>query len=227
MSDNYEMHDTEVTLGSGRLLSLFFGLVVVCAVFFGLGYTLGHNSTVSGSAPIVSPATAAPAPTGSVKPTAVKTSSGPVPCAEGQPCGGQTPAQDLTVINAGATTPDATKAADRSARDAATVGMKVRQAPAPAPAPEVARTSSGNSQTATVQTGGVQPGFVVQIAAVSRKDDADALLGSLRKKNYPVFVLADAGDHLFHVQVGPFADRTAAQQIKDRLAGDGYNAIVK
>ena len=42
MPDLYEAHDTEITLGTGRLLGLFFGLVVVCAVFFGLGYTLGR-----------------------------------------------------------------------------------------------------------------------------------------------------------------------------------------
>ena len=36
--------DTEITLGTGRLVTLFFGLVIVCAVFFGLGYSLGKKS---------------------------------------------------------------------------------------------------------------------------------------------------------------------------------------
>ena len=35
--------DTEITLGTAKLLTLFFGLVVVCAVFFALGYTLGRS----------------------------------------------------------------------------------------------------------------------------------------------------------------------------------------
>ena len=30
--------DTEITLGTAKLLGLFFGLVIVCAVFFALGY---------------------------------------------------------------------------------------------------------------------------------------------------------------------------------------------
>src|SRR3954469_21038118 len=39
--------DTEITLGTGRLLGLFFGLVIVCALFFGLGFSMGRNSTKS------------------------------------------------------------------------------------------------------------------------------------------------------------------------------------
>src|ERR1051325_336744 len=36
--------DTEITLGTGKLLFLFFGLVGVCALFFALGYSLGRKS---------------------------------------------------------------------------------------------------------------------------------------------------------------------------------------
>ena len=32
--------DTEITLGTGKMLALFFGLVAVCAVFFGMGFSL-------------------------------------------------------------------------------------------------------------------------------------------------------------------------------------------
>ena len=38
--------DTEITLGTAKLLGLFFGLVIVCAVFFALGYTLGRKSDI-------------------------------------------------------------------------------------------------------------------------------------------------------------------------------------
>src|SRR5208283_3087012 len=36
--------DTEITLGTGKLLVLFFGLVAICALFFALGYSLGRKS---------------------------------------------------------------------------------------------------------------------------------------------------------------------------------------
>ena len=34
-------------------------------------------------------------------------------------------------------------------------------------------------------------------------------------------------DGFYHVQVGPFAERSQAELIKDRLQADGYNAILK
>ncbi len=70
---------------------------------------------------------------------------------------------------------------------------------------------------------------MVQIAAVSREEDAAALAGALRKKSYNVFVVNNpaAPDRLYHVQVGPFASLQDAEAMKTRLAGEGYNPIVK
>lgn len=69
---------------------------------------------------------------------------------------------------------------------------------------------------------------MVQVAAVSKQEDADILVNALRKKQYPVFVVPSVpGDSLFHVQVGPFSDSKDAEAMRSRLAGDGYNAIVK
>ena len=36
--------DTEIALGTRSLLAIFFGLVLICAVFFGLGYSVGRGS---------------------------------------------------------------------------------------------------------------------------------------------------------------------------------------
>ena len=71
--------------------------------------------------------------------------------------------------------------------------------------------------------------YVVQIAAVSHEEDAAALAGALRKKSYNVFVVNNpaAPDRLYHVQVGPFASLQDAEAMKVRLAGEGYNPIVK
>ena len=68
---------------------------------------------------------------------------------------------------------------------------------------------------------------MVQVAAVSKQEDAEILVTALRKKQYPVFIANAAGDPLFHVQVGPFTDRKDAEAMRTRLSGDGYNAIVK
>src|ERR1041385_9118383 len=61
--------DTEITLGTGKMLALFFGLVALCAVFFGMGYSLGKNSVKPGD-----PVAGVPTP-GGVRPTEVKSNS--------------------------------------------------------------------------------------------------------------------------------------------------------
>ena len=72
------------------------------------------------------------------------------------------------------------------------------------------------------------PPTLCQVAAVSKKEDAEALVGALKKKNYPVFLAANApNDSLFRVQVGPFNDFKDAEAMRGRLAGDGYSPIVK
>ena len=52
--------DTEITLGTGKMLALFFGLVVLCATFFGMGYSIGHNSAKSNAELLPSPSTSRP-----------------------------------------------------------------------------------------------------------------------------------------------------------------------
>src|SRR6201987_3048337 len=42
--------DTEITLGTGKLLVLFFGLVGIWALFFALGYSLGRKAEPAGTA---------------------------------------------------------------------------------------------------------------------------------------------------------------------------------
>ena len=67
----------------------------------------------------------------------------------------------------------------------------------------------------------------MQVAAVSKKEDADNLVTALGKKQYPVFMTTIPSDNLFHVQVGPFSDPKDAETMRARLAGEGYDAIVK
>ena len=71
--------------------------------------------------------------------------------------------------------------------------------------------------------------IVVQIAAVTREDDAVALAGALRKKDYNVIVVKDPtiNDRFYHVQVGPFTNMKEADAMKTRLIAEGYNPIVK
>ena len=66
----------------------------------------------------------------------------------------------------------------------------------------------------------------MQVAAVSKQEDADSLVDALKKKQYPAFVAA-ATDKLFRVQVGPFSDVKEAEAMRTRLIADGYSPILK
>ena len=71
-------------------------------------------------------------------------------------------------------------------------------------------------------------GYFVQVAAVSKQDDAEALVDALKKKEYPAFVASNSTtDKLFRVQVGPFGDIKEAEGMRSRLINDGYNPILK
>jgi cell division septation protein DedD len=78
---------------------------------------------------------------------------------------------------------------------------------------------------AVAQGGGVQA--VVQVAAVSRKGDADMLMAALKRHGYDAAIHQSPQDKLLHVQIGPFTSKKDADAMRQKLIGDGYNAIVK
>src|ERR1043166_4735893 len=93
MEQDQDIRETEITLGTGRLLGLFFGLVTVCALFFSLGYMFGRGSgtgAVHREAANASPGSANRA---ADKPFAgSKPNSGSPNCAAGSPgCSSETP----------------------------------------------------------------------------------------------------------------------------------------
>ena len=184
--------DVEISLGTGRLLGLFFALVVVCGIFFGLGYTLGRS--MGPTAMTAEASTSAMA----AKPKATAGS-------QTEP-GSTAPASDLTFY----------KTVEQ--KDA-NPQLTPTSNPAPAPAANVPASPPEPTHTST---------YVVQVAAVSKKEDAEALASALRKKNYPVFLApSTATDSLFRVQVGPFGDYKEAEGMRARLTSDGYTPIVK
>src|ERR1700675_3910701 len=60
--------DTEITLGTGRMLAIFFTFVLVCAFFFSIGFSLGRRTTITGSLGIAHAGT----PATIVRPSAAK-----------------------------------------------------------------------------------------------------------------------------------------------------------
>ena len=69
--------------------------------------------------------------------------------------------------------------------------------------------------------------LMVQIAAVSHQEDADVLVGALRKRGYAVSARRDPADSLIHVRVGPFNNHDEAERWRLKLLNDGYNAMIQ
>ena len=226
--------DREVTLGPTMLILLGLGLFTLCGVCFVFGYAMGqHGSrplTAGGSTPSV---TQVQNPTLSPKPAASQSSFQPRPATDVPAEGSRNepPAQ----------TPDTNQATQsKPAPTQPTQSPAVSSPPASSPAPPAVHAAlpgqTGGSQSSEAGGSAVRPAltpavpagmFMVQIAAVSHLEDADVLVGALRKRGYGVSVHRDPADALMHVEVGPFATRIDAGAMRQKLLNDGYNAIVQ
>ena len=183
-------YDTEITLGTGKMLALFFGLVILCAVFFGMGFSMGRNSVKAAPELLPSP------------------SESTRPAAKNETPAVSTPTAQATSAPAVQTTADNT---------------------APASAAQQSTTAADQGQNGAAQGTASQPnaGFYVQVAAVSKQEDAEALVDSLKGHQYQAFIANQPSDKLYHVQVGPFTDVKDAEAMRTKLVNDGYNPILK
>jgi DedD protein len=182
--NNANAEDTEITLGTGKMLALFFGLVILCAVFFGMGYSMGKNAVKSAPELLPSPSTS------STHATTSKPSGTPAPPSQ------EVVQQQSVPISGGnnGTTPT---------------------------------TNGSPSQPAGQTASSPDSGFFVQVAAVSKQEDAEALVESLKGRQYAAVIATSASDKLFHVQVGPFANIQDAEATRAKLVSDGYSPILK
>ncbi|SRR6266404_265470 len=175
--------DTEITLGTGKMLAMFFGLVILCAVFFGMGFSMGKNSVKSGPDLLPSPSS----------------TSGTRPSASAGKVASPPAASDSKSV----TTPQAPPEANSPAQS----GSSPEQPPQTPPPAGAA--------------------YFVQVAAVSKQEDAEALVESLKGRQYAAFIASPSPDKFFHVQVGPFSDIKEAESMRAKLVSDGYNPILK
>jgi cell division septation protein DedD len=198
--------DTEITLGTGKMLVLFFGLVALCGLFFGLGFSLGRSSTRPGLAGLDSTQTAN-GPGG--RTSAVKSTSPNTP----QSGEGLTFYKAVEQKDPNAQLPANGTSKDAAAATSATTSKDSADNQSGAPDPATALAASS---------------YFVQVAAVSKQDDAQALVDALKKKQYAAFTSnGSANDKFFHVQVGPFNDLKDAEATRAKLISDGYNPILK
>jgi cell division septation protein DedD len=206
--------DTELTLSTGMQVLLVAGLLLVCGLCFGLGYAVGHHGSQLVTAADQQPAagTGVPLqssgslskPTAKVQPAAPPSVSSATPQNNGSPAAGSVPQPAPAAVVPVAAQPVLNPPASQP---------QVRPALPPANyAPSAAPSASQ---------------LMVQIAAVSHQEDADVLVGALRKRGYAVSARRDPVDSLIHVRIGPFNSRDEANRWRMKLLDDGYNAMIQ
>jgi DedD protein len=226
--DMEDSNEREITLSTGSVLGIFVGLVLICGVFFGFGYSMGRRAI---------PAIPAASATGTGEAdgkvvnrraklaTTVAPSETPVESSDtatGSTDAGHAPAAlTLPIVeNSEAAQPPV------EAKPRRPSAAHVQEATEPARL----ETPSSSPHAETEKASDVSPGAgktMVQVAAVSRQEDADVLVSALRQRGYGVLIRNEPQDKLLHVQVGPFANRADASNMRQKLLSDGYNAIVK
>jgi cell division septation protein DedD len=192
----------EIQLSGKQLVFLFMATTIVSVVIFLCGVLVGRGarteSTDASRVPVSVPE--APIEAGSVSPfsgspvrEAVQSNT-----ASSEPPAGSAAAQQLM---ADQPPPESVTPVDEAA------------APKPDPAPAVARAPSPSPPAD-------RGGWVVQVTALRQKPEAEAIANRLSSRGYKAFVLdpQPGSTPLYRVRVGPFSDRSDAEQTVKRLS---------
>jgi cell division septation protein DedD len=218
--------DFQFEMGTKGVVSLFAALVILCGLFWAFGFTIGKHSvptsfslgdnpaTAQDTAPTTKPAAGRPLATEA--PAAVPPNPSDLTAAEVN----QTPQTLVPGPNGEAAATALPPTGNSQAATAAT--PSVAQPPA-------STTAQSTVQPASLTTAPAVHSYAVQVFAGAKQGDALNLAAALKARQYPVFILkpGTGGDGLYRVQIGPYTHLAEAQQMRERLAADGYNAVIK
>jgi DedD protein len=215
----------ERVLESRHVIGLFMLMLVFSGVFFALGYVMGRNQydgqVRAASNPRATPDPFVP-PKQVVSPKHSKNSPPPAsstPAPDAASDENSQPSSDWGFYNAGKVAPD-----DRLKPASAATTPSALPAIATSKTPSHAANVSSKSMTSTPPPAG---SYTLQVAALRKEADAQAIASSLLKKKFPAFVVSPTSDKYFHVQVGPYSDSKSAEAAKKGLENAGFKAIVK
>jgi DedD protein len=221
MAGNGKRGSGDRVLESRHLVSLFLGVVLLCGVFFTLGYVMGHNQyggpvhaadALDNSTPSVRP---------SAKPKEV--AAPPAPGANSTPNEWDFYSKKNNSNNDDHIDP-AAKPPVNLTTPSETVPTRVKNSgPAAAAGNPKAVPTSVRFQAPRLVKGSV----VLQIAALTHESDALAMADALQQKHFPSFVVTPSTDNFYRVQVGPYQDEKAAESAKAALDHVGFIAIIK
>jgi len=222
MAGNGRRGGGDRVLESRHLVVFFLGVVLLCGVFFTLGYVMGHNQyggPVHAEAPerTVAPSHATAKPE---KPDGVPASA--------NPANNEWDFYSKNNNNALEPPPPAAKPAPPAPAPSHAANVSVAK-PAAAPPVSAPATSAKTVPTAArFQPPHMLKGSVVlQIAALTHESDALAMADALQQRRFPSFVVTPSTDNFYRVQVGPYSDQKAAESARAALEHAGFKAIIK
>lgn len=215
----------ERVLESRHLIALFLGVVLLCCVFFTLGYVMGKTQYVNSpvqaaslenSSKSLSAHTAKPAPQPPASPewdfyTEKKTTD--VPLKPSHPNSSPASPADSEPISAASSNPPAAIPHPAAIHESSAPAPS-RSSYAPPPARFRAPRMSRNA-------------IVLQVAAMRHGSDALSLADVLQQKGFPAFVVAPSSDAFYRVQVGPFRTQAIGDKARQSLEREGFKAIYR
>jgi cell division septation protein DedD len=200
-------------LESRHLIGLFVGVVILCAVFFTLGYVMGRSQYAGA-------VQAAYAPGRTVVPETDRKRASPkeiTPAPAGD--------WDFYANKNNNELEKPTSAPKPAAPPAASIAMNTAAARPPSAQPRPSRVASQPTRDGSPRMFGGN--LILQVAAVMRQSDALAMADALQRKKFPSFVVAPSTDNFYRVQVGPYPDEHAADNAKSALDRAGFKAIIR
>ncbi len=201
-------------LESRHLVGLFLGVVLLCGVFFTLGYVMGHNQYGGAvhASDLIKETEAAIRP--AAKPAEPDLTPAPAPA----------PANDGWDFYS-------KKDNDRLEPVAPPVAAH-EPVPVPAAEPKGKAAPSSNAHTVPASARFQPPdltkgSIVLQVAALRHESDALEMADLLQQKHFPSFVVTPTTDSFYRVQVGPYTDQRSADSARAALDHAGFKAIIK
>jgi DedD protein len=206
----------EKVLESRHVIGLFLLMLVFSAIFFTLGYVMGHSQY---DGQVRAASTLHDVPDAVMK----KSDSGLKHSATAPPTA--TPAPEESNPNSDWEFYSSDK--QKGSGD----HLKPMSPATVSPSAKTAPQNNGNAKPVAAVFEAPKPpqsgGYTLQVMAVRRESDALDLAKRLQKNRFPAFVLTPQGNKYYRVQVGPYPDKKSAEAAKKGLEGAGFRAIVK
>lgn len=192
----------ELVLENRQVMGVFLVMAVLCGIFFALGFVVGRNTMTGGETIVEVVDDSIPPgekPSALPSPTYIPRSQQTV--VAGEAASGASAEADLSFYNN-----VETNAPDGPGETAAEQDQSAASAPPVGPPPN---------------------GIIVQVSALTRREDAESLLTLLKEKQLPVLVTTSSNDTLFHVVIGPYKTDKEAEQAKQALEKDGFRPFIR